>query len=99
MLQEGEDAPSGEIHRRESERGLLDGDLDDPDEEGLDDGLATPPLQHSPSWSLSRSRINSCRVMKIYSLISYTGMKDCLRTIDTISEQHVSSFFCDFFFF
>uniref|UniRef100_A0A3Q2Q475 Receptor protein-tyrosine kinase n=1 Tax=Fundulus heteroclitus TaxID=8078 RepID=A0A3Q2Q475_FUNHE len=45
----------------ESERGLLDADLEDPDDEGLDDGLTTPPLQHSPSWSLSRSRINSCR--------------------------------------
>uniref|UniRef100_A0A3B3W007 receptor protein-tyrosine kinase n=1 Tax=Poecilia latipinna TaxID=48699 RepID=A0A3B3W007_9TELE len=62
LSQEGEDAPPGEIHRRESERGLLDADLEDADEEGLDDGLTTPPLQHSPSWSLSRSRINSCRV-------------------------------------
>ncbi|XP_041656341.1 receptor tyrosine-protein kinase erbB-3b isoform X2 [Cheilinus undulatus] len=50
---------SGEIHRRESERGLLEAALEDQDEEGLEDGLATPPLQHSPSWSLSRSRINS----------------------------------------
>ncbi|XP_035993653.1 receptor tyrosine-protein kinase erbB-3b [Fundulus heteroclitus] len=61
VIKEGEDAPTGEIHRRESERGLLDADLEDPDDEGLDDGLTTPPLQHSPSWSLSRSRINSCR--------------------------------------
>ncbi|XP_007556641.1 receptor tyrosine-protein kinase erbB-3b isoform X1 [Poecilia formosa] len=61
VIKEGEDAPPGEIHRRESERGLLDADLEDADEEGLDDGLTTPPLQHSPSWSLSRSRINSCR--------------------------------------
>ncbi|KAM6925620.1 receptor tyrosine-protein kinase erbB-3b [Xenentodon cancila] len=58
---EGEDAGPGEIHRRESERGLLDVDLEDPDEGGLEDGLATPPLQHSPSWSLPRSRINSYR--------------------------------------
>ncbi|XP_041859442.1 receptor tyrosine-protein kinase erbB-3b isoform X2 [Melanotaenia boesemani] len=57
----GVDSGPGEISRRESERGLLDADLDDPDEEGLEDGLVTPPLQHSPSWSLSRSRINSCR--------------------------------------
>lgn len=61
----------GEIHRRESERGLLDADLEDQDEEGLEDGLATPPLQHSPSWSLSRSRINSYRVMKYISDLIY----------------------------
>ncbi|XP_035015745.2 receptor tyrosine-protein kinase erbB-3b [Hippoglossus stenolepis] len=58
---EGGEAASSEIHRRESERGLLDADLEDHDEAGLEDGLATPPLQHSPSWSLSRSRINSYR--------------------------------------
>ncbi|XP_028308979.1 receptor tyrosine-protein kinase erbB-3b isoform X2 [Gouania willdenowi] len=58
---EGGEATPGEIHRRESERGLLDEDLDDQVEDGLDDGLTTPPLQHSPSWSLSRSRINSYR--------------------------------------
>ncbi|KAE8293466.1 Receptor tyrosine-protein kinase erbB-3 [Larimichthys crocea] len=58
---EGAEMSPGEIHRRESERGLLDADLEDQDEEGLEDGLATPPLQHSPSWSLSRSRINSYR--------------------------------------
>ncbi|KAG8002681.1 Receptor tyrosine-protein kinase erbB-3 [Nibea albiflora] len=58
---EGEEMSPGEIHRRESERGLLDADLEDQDEEGLEDGLTTPPLQHSPSWSLSRSRINSYR--------------------------------------
>ncbi|XP_017270714.1 receptor tyrosine-protein kinase erbB-3b isoform X1 [Kryptolebias marmoratus] len=61
IKQEGDDAMPGVIHRRESERGLLDADLEDLDEVGLDDGLATPPLQHSPSWSLSRSRINSYR--------------------------------------
>ncbi|KAF0036282.1 hypothetical protein F2P81_011594 [Scophthalmus maximus] len=58
---EGEEAASAEIHRRESERGLLDAEFEDRDEAGLEDGLATPPLQHSPSWSLSRSRINSDR--------------------------------------
>ncbi|MED6247182.1 hypothetical protein ATANTOWER_032537 [Ataeniobius toweri] len=61
VIKEGEDAPPGESHRRESERGLLDADLEDSNEEGQDDGFTTPPLQHSPSWSLSRSRINSCR--------------------------------------
>uniref|UniRef100_UPI0037E88292 receptor tyrosine-protein kinase erbB-3b n=1 Tax=Semicossyphus pulcher TaxID=241346 RepID=UPI0037E88292 len=58
---EEEEMASGEIHRRESERGLLEAAFEDQDEEGLEDGLATPPLQHSPSWSLSRSRINSYR--------------------------------------
>ncbi|XP_034551918.1 receptor tyrosine-protein kinase erbB-3b [Notolabrus celidotus] len=58
---EGEEMASGEIHRRESERGLLEAAFEDQDVEGLEDGLATPPLQHSPSWSLSRSRINSYR--------------------------------------
>uniref|UniRef100_A0A3Q1JNP2 Receptor protein-tyrosine kinase n=1 Tax=Anabas testudineus TaxID=64144 RepID=A0A3Q1JNP2_ANATE len=53
-------AASVEIHRRESERGLLDPDLDQ-DEEGFEDALATPPLQHSPSWSLSHSQIHSYR--------------------------------------
>ncbi|XP_068162918.1 receptor tyrosine-protein kinase erbB-3b isoform X2 [Antennarius striatus] len=54
---EGTEIASGEMHRRESERGLLEADFEDQDE----DGLATPPLQHSPSWSLSRSRNNSYR--------------------------------------
>uniref|UniRef100_G3P3B4 Receptor protein-tyrosine kinase n=1 Tax=Gasterosteus aculeatus aculeatus TaxID=481459 RepID=G3P3B4_GASAC len=58
---EGGEAASVELHRRESERGLLQADLEDQHEEGLEDGLTTPPLQHSPSWSLSRSRINSYR--------------------------------------
>ncbi|XP_031700657.1 receptor tyrosine-protein kinase erbB-3b isoform X1 [Anarrhichthys ocellatus] len=58
---EGGEAASVEIHRRESERGLLQEDLEDQHEEGLEDGFTTPPLQHSPSWSLSRSRINSYR--------------------------------------
>ncbi|XP_068606336.1 receptor tyrosine-protein kinase erbB-3-like [Brachionichthys hirsutus] len=54
---EGAETASGEMHRRESERGLLEADFEEQD----GDGLATPPLQHSPSWSLSRSRINSYR--------------------------------------
>ncbi|GLD46091.1 receptor tyrosine-protein kinase erbB-3-like isoform X1 [Lates japonicus] len=58
---EGDEEALEQMHRRESERGLLDADLEDQDEEGLGDGFATPPLQHSPSWSLSRSRINSYR--------------------------------------
>uniref|UniRef100_A0A8C4F7C7 Receptor protein-tyrosine kinase n=1 Tax=Dicentrarchus labrax TaxID=13489 RepID=A0A8C4F7C7_DICLA len=65
---------------KSTEQGLLDADLEDQDEEGLEDGLATPPLQHSPSWSLSRSRINSYRVMKyILDLLHF-------RTIVTGSE-------------
>uniref|UniRef100_A0A3P8NW30 Receptor protein-tyrosine kinase n=1 Tax=Astatotilapia calliptera TaxID=8154 RepID=A0A3P8NW30_ASTCA len=58
---EGEEPVPDATHRRESERGLLDPGLEDQDEEGLEEGLATPPLQNSPSWSVSRSRINSCR--------------------------------------
>lgn len=64
MQLEGEEPVSDATHRRESERGLLDAGLEEQDEEGLEDGLVTPPLQHSPSWSVSRSRINSCRVKK-----------------------------------
>lgn len=60
---EGAEPVSAEIHRRESERGLLDADLDEHEDMGLEDGLATPPLQHSPSWSLPRSRINSYMVV------------------------------------
>ncbi|KAM9855228.1 receptor tyrosine-protein kinase erbB-3b [Aulostomus maculatus] len=58
---EGEESTPGEIRRRESERGLLDAALEDEDERGLGEGLATPPIQQSPSWSLARSRINSYR--------------------------------------
>ncbi|KAM3872341.1 receptor tyrosine-protein kinase erbB-3b [Diretmus argenteus] len=54
---EGGEARPEEIHQRESERGLLE----DQDEEGLEVGLATPPLHRSPSRSLSRLRINSNR--------------------------------------
>lgn len=63
LKMEGAEPASAEIHRRESERGLLDADLDEHEDAGLEDGLATPPLQHSPSWSLPRSRINSYMVM------------------------------------
>ncbi|KAM3617099.1 uncharacterized protein V6R79_002284 [Siganus canaliculatus] len=65
---EGTERTSGEIHRRESERGLLEVDLEDQVKEEFEDDLNTPPLQHSPSWSLTRSRINSCR-----SAISQAG--------------------------
>ncbi|XP_061684538.1 receptor tyrosine-protein kinase erbB-3b [Syngnathoides biaculeatus] len=58
---EGEDDASPEVHRRDSERGLLDPDLVDEEEDAMEEGFATPPQQHSPSWSLSRSRINSYR--------------------------------------
>lgn len=64
MQVEGEESSSAVILRRESERGLLDADLEDGDEEGLEEGLATPPLQPSPSLNLPRSRINSYRVIK-----------------------------------
>ncbi|KAM9828874.1 receptor tyrosine-protein kinase erbB-3b isoform 1-T3 [Syngnathus typhle] len=58
---EEDDSTSRDIQRRDSERGLLDPDLVDVDEEVLQEGFQTPPLQHSPSWSLSRSRMNSYR--------------------------------------
>ncbi|XP_029995808.1 receptor tyrosine-protein kinase erbB-3b [Sphaeramia orbicularis] len=58
---DGADSSTEEIHHRESERGLLDADFEDQDEEDLEDGLVTPPLHHSPSWSLYRSRLNSNR--------------------------------------
>ncbi|XP_057684332.1 receptor tyrosine-protein kinase erbB-3b [Corythoichthys intestinalis] len=58
---EGEDNVLQDVHRRDSERGLLDQDLMDEHEDTLEEGFATPPLQHSPSWTLSRSRINSYR--------------------------------------
>ncbi|XP_077428883.1 receptor tyrosine-protein kinase erbB-3b isoform X2 [Vanacampus margaritifer] len=64
---EGEDNTSRDVHRRDSERGLLDPDLVDEDEDALEEGFATPPLQHSPSWSLSRSRINSYRSGAIHA--------------------------------
>ncbi|XP_019751240.1 receptor tyrosine-protein kinase erbB-3b isoform X2 [Hippocampus comes] len=56
---DGEDNSSRDAHRSDSERGLLHSDLVDDDEDALEEGFATPPLQHSPSWSLSRSRMNS----------------------------------------
>lgn len=73
---DGADASAEEIHHRESERGLLDTDFEDQDEEGLEDGLATPPLHHSPSWSLYRSRLNSNRVKEqALLMISFSGGK------------------------
>ncbi|XP_053706397.1 receptor tyrosine-protein kinase erbB-3b isoform X2 [Synchiropus splendidus] len=51
---EGEGVAGAEAsHRRQSEPGLLD---QDDEEEPPEDA---PPLQHSPSWGLPRSRINS----------------------------------------
>lgn len=74
FLQQEQEVASEESHRRNSERGLLEADLEDQDEAGLEDGLTTPPLQHSPSWSLSRSRINSYRVIHLLlALINYTS--------------------------
>uniref|UniRef100_A0A3Q1D394 Receptor protein-tyrosine kinase n=1 Tax=Amphiprion ocellaris TaxID=80972 RepID=A0A3Q1D394_AMPOC len=77
-----------------SERGLLDADLEDHDEEGLEDGLATPPLQHSPSWSLSRSRINSYRVIKHAGPTGYLPMTpspaDSLRQVISQSTRRNS---------
>ncbi|XP_067384195.1 receptor tyrosine-protein kinase erbB-3b isoform X2 [Channa argus] len=55
MKLELREAASVEMHRRESERGILDADIDQDEE-------ATPPLQHSPSWSLSQCHIHSYRI-------------------------------------
>ncbi|XP_056131234.1 receptor tyrosine-protein kinase erbB-3b [Lampris incognitus] len=55
------DTGSEDFQQRESERGLLVPELEDPDEAELENGLATLPLQLSPSRSPSRLRINSHR--------------------------------------
>lgn len=65
---EGEEPSSEEIQHRESERGRLDADFDVEVEDVLEEGLATPPLYHSPTWNRYRSRLNSNR-----SDISQTG--------------------------
>lgn len=83
---EGAESASGEVHRRESERGLLEADLEDQEEEGLEDGLTTPPLQHSPSWSLSRPRINSYMVLKLdlipfRTVVRQTGTSEPARNL------------------
>ncbi|XP_033826025.1 receptor tyrosine-protein kinase erbB-3b [Periophthalmus magnuspinnatus] len=57
-----------EIHHRELDRGRLDTDFHEEEEDALEEGLATPPLYHSPSWNHYRSRLNSNR-----SDISQTG--------------------------
>ena len=69
MLQsEGEDGGVVELHHRESERGLVEAELEEQelqDMEDMEDGMATPPLSFSPPRSLSRPRINSHRVMLV----------------------------------
>uniref|UniRef100_A0A3Q3K0W4 Receptor protein-tyrosine kinase n=1 Tax=Monopterus albus TaxID=43700 RepID=A0A3Q3K0W4_MONAL len=79
------------VRQRQSERGLLDEDLEDQDEEGLDDVLATPPF-HSPSWSLSRSQINSYRVpthwCKCVSVLSQLWFqRSRLSSVRTLPER------------
>lgn len=66
-----------ETHRRGSERGLLEADLEEDEVEGLGDGFATPPLQHSPSWSASQSRIHSYMVTSL----SADTFLDCLHAV------------------
>ncbi|CAB1330124.1 unnamed protein product, partial [Coregonus sp. 'balchen'] len=55
----GEAGPE-ESHQRESELDNLEAGLEDQDEEGLEDGLATPPLTLPPS-RMSRLRMSSYR--------------------------------------
>lgn len=52
--------------------------------------MATPPLQHSPSWSVSRSRINSCRVKK--DILGFCTVVRITRIIAE-SAQHFFLFF------
>ncbi|XP_030207749.1 receptor tyrosine-protein kinase erbB-3 isoform X3 [Gadus morhua] len=64
MKSEGEDGGVVELHHRESERGLVEAELEEQelqDMEDMEDGMATPPLSFSPPRSLSRPRINSHR--------------------------------------
>lgn len=68
LQMEGEETGMGEFLRRGSERGLLEADLEEDEEERLGDRFATPSLQPSPSWSTSPSRINSYMVMTDYDL-------------------------------
>lgn len=48
-----------EIQHRDSEQGRSDADFQIEDVDVLEEGLATPPLHHSPSWNRYRSRLNS----------------------------------------
>uniref|UniRef100_A0A8C7RJY0 Receptor protein-tyrosine kinase n=1 Tax=Oncorhynchus mykiss TaxID=8022 RepID=A0A8C7RJY0_ONCMY len=59
-----------ESHQRGSALANLEAGLEDQDEEGLEDGLATPPLTLSPSRTLSRLRMSSYRVNLTYILFS-----------------------------
>uniref|UniRef100_A0AAQ6IJQ7 Receptor protein-tyrosine kinase n=1 Tax=Anabas testudineus TaxID=64144 RepID=A0AAQ6IJQ7_ANATE len=75
----------------ESERGLLDPDLDQ-DEEGFEDALATPPLQHSPSWSLSHSQIHSYRVMT-FVLVCFDQPEFLFISSVSKINQHITPFY------
>ena len=68
LQSEGEEGGVVELHHRESERGLLEAELEEQklqDMEDMEDGMATPPLNFSPPRSLSRNRMNSHRVMLV----------------------------------
>uniref|UniRef100_A0A674EF51 Receptor protein-tyrosine kinase n=1 Tax=Salmo trutta TaxID=8032 RepID=A0A674EF51_SALTR len=65
---QGEAGPE-ESHQRGSALANLEAGLEDQDEEGLEDGLATPPLTLSPSRTLSRLRMSSYRVHLTYSIL------------------------------
>ncbi|KAM6977789.1 receptor tyrosine-protein kinase erbB-3b [Aplochiton taeniatus] len=61
VIKSEREGESEDSYLRETERGLLEVGLEDQGEEGLEDGLATPPLHLSPSRSLSRLRMSSHR--------------------------------------
>ncbi|KAK7884303.1 hypothetical protein WMY93_027426 [Mugilogobius chulae] len=53
------DISAEETYHRNLERGHLESDYQDEDDYALEEGLATPPLYHSPTWNRYRSRLNS----------------------------------------
>uniref|UniRef100_A0A674B262 receptor protein-tyrosine kinase n=1 Tax=Salmo trutta TaxID=8032 RepID=A0A674B262_SALTR len=65
VIKDRGEAGPGESHQRDSELDNLEAGLEDQDEEGLEDGLATPPLTLSPS-RMSRLRMSSHRVHFIH---------------------------------
>uniref|UniRef100_A0A1A8I9U5 Receptor protein-tyrosine kinase n=1 Tax=Nothobranchius kuhntae TaxID=321403 RepID=A0A1A8I9U5_NOTKU len=86
IKQEGEDATPGEVHRRESERGLLDADLEDPDESGTSQAGPAGYLAMTPSPADSirlqwfrRSRLSSVHTLPERSEVWGYGREPDLR--------------------
>uniref|UniRef100_A0A674B0M2 Receptor protein-tyrosine kinase n=1 Tax=Salmo trutta TaxID=8032 RepID=A0A674B0M2_SALTR len=72
-------AGPGESHQRDSELDNLEAGLEDQDEEGLEDGLATPPLTLSPS-RMSRLRM-SLFTVSFLQLFSQQSRLNSARTL------------------